>query len=136
MRYLLDTNACIRILNNSSRNLVERLRRHEPWEIGISSIVKAELIYGASKSSRTSENLSLLARFFEPFGSLPFDDESAEHYGAIRAELERAGIPIGPNDLFIAAAARAHGLILVSHNLREFLRVSGLEVEDWEEGSG
>jgi tRNA(fMet)-specific endonuclease VapC len=136
LRYLLDANACIRILNNSSLHLVERLRRHEPWEIGISSIVKAELIYGACKSSRVSENLDLLARFFEPLGSLPFDEVSAEHYGPIRAELERAGTPIGPNDLLIAAAARAHGLILVSHNLREFLRVSGLRVEDWEEGPG
>jgi len=136
LRYLLDANACIRILNNSSRNLVERLRRHEPSEIGISSIVKAELIYGARKSSRASENLELLARFFEPFASLPFDDSSAEHYGVIRAELERAGTPIGPNDLLIAATARAHGLILVSHNLREFLRVNGLKVEDWEDGPG
>jgi tRNA(fMet)-specific endonuclease VapC len=134
LRYLLDANACIRILNNSSCNLVERLRRHEPSEIGICSIVKAELIYGARKSSRASENLELLARFFEPFGSLPFDDTSAEHYGPIRAELERAGTPIGPNDLLIAATARAHVLILVSHNLKEFLRVDGLKVEDWEEG--
>lgn len=136
MRYLLDANACIRILNNSSRNLVERLRRHEPWEIGICSIVKAELTYGACRSSRVSENLGLLARFFEPFGSLPFDEVSAEHYGPIRAALEKAGTPIGSNDLLIAAAARAHGLILVTHNVKEFLRVSGLRVEDWEEAPG
>lgn len=134
MRYLLDANACIRILNNSSSNLVERLRRHQPSEIIVCSIVRAELIYGARKSSRVSENLELLARFFEPLGSLPFDDESAEHYGIIRTELERAGTPIGPNDLLIAATARAHGLVLVSHNLKEFRRVNGLKIEDWEEG--
>ncbi len=136
MRYLLDSNACIRILNNSSRNLVERLRRHEPSEIGISTVVRAELIHGAHRSARMQENLELLTRFFEPFASLPFDDESAEHYGAIRSQLERAGTPIGSNDLLIAATARAHGLILVSHNTREFLRVSGLKVEDWEDGPG
>jgi tRNA(fMet)-specific endonuclease VapC len=136
LRYLLDANACIRILNDSSSNLVERLRRHQPSEIVVCSIVRAELIYGARKSTRVSENLELLARFFEPLGSLPFDDASAEHYGTIRTELERAGTPIGPNDLLIAATARAHGLILVSHNLKEFRRVNGLKVEDWEEGPG
>lgn len=133
MRYLLDANACIRILNNSSPSLIERLRRHEPSKIGICSIVRAELIYGARKSSRATENRELLARFFGPFGRLPFDDSSAEQYGLIRAELERAGTPIGPNDLLIASTARAHDLILVSHNLKEFRRVSGLKVEDWEE---
>ena len=132
MRYLLDTNACIRILNNSSKPLVERLRQHEPSQIGLCSVVKAELLYGARRSSRVSENLDLLERFFEPFASLPFDDTSAEHYGRIRLHLERAGNLIGPNDLLIAATARAHGLVLVSHNTREFSRVDGLELEDWE----
>lgn len=132
MRYLLDTNACIRILNNSSQGLIERLRQHDPAQIGLCSVVKAELLYGARRSSRISENLDLLERFFEPFVSLPFDDASAEHYGTIRLALERAGQPIGPNDLLIAAIARAHGLVLISHNTREFSRVEGLALEDWE----
>ncbi len=131
--YLLDTNACIRILNNSSASLVTRLRQHMPEEIFLSSVVKAELIYGAHRSSRAADNLRLLRRFFEPFTSLPFDDSCADQYGSIRSELERAGTPIGPNDLIIAATAMTHDLVLVTNNVREFGRVAGLQIEDWEE---
>jgi tRNA(fMet)-specific endonuclease VapC len=130
--YLLDTNACIRILNNSSVPLLARLRRHNPEDIFLSSVVKAELIYGAYHSSRAADNLRLLQRFFEPFISLPFDDRCADQYGRIRSELERDGIPIGPNDLMIAATATAHDLILVTNNTREFGRVVELQIEDWE----
>jgi tRNA(fMet)-specific endonuclease VapC len=130
--YLLDTNACIRILNNSSGSLVARLQQHMPEEICLSSVVKAELIYGAHRSSRAANNLRLLRRFFEPFVSLPFDDHCADQYGLIRSELERAGTPIGPNDLIIAATALTHDLILVTNNVREFGRVVGLQIEDWE----
>ena len=132
--YLLDTNACIRILNNSSAPLVTRLRQYNPEEIYLSSVVKAELIFGAHRSSRAADNVRLLQRFFEPFISLPFDDRCADQYGRIRNELERAGTPIGPNDLMIAATATAHDLILVTNNTREFGRVVGLQIEDWEEG--
>lgn len=130
--YLLDTNACIRLLNNASESLVSRLRRHDPSEIRLSAVVKAELFYGARRSSRVSENLRLLHRFFAPFVCLPFDDRCAEHYGLIRADLEQVGTPIGPNDLMIAATARAHDLVLITHNTREFSRVIGLQLEDWE----
>lgn len=130
--YLLDTNACIRILNDSSASLAGRLRQHDPSDIRLCSVVKAELFYGARRSSRVSENLRLLQRFFAPFICLSFDDRCAEHYGLIRADLERAGTPIGPNDLMIAATARAYDLVLVTHNTREFSRVVGLQLEDWE----
>ena len=100
--------------------------------MAICQIVKAELIYGAYRSARREANLALLARFFSQFVSLPFDDASAEIYGRIRAELVRAGTPIGPNDLMIAAIALAHDAILVTHNVREFGRVEGLRFEDWE----
>src|SRR3990167_1680598 len=110
--YLLDTNACIRILNDSSASLAGRLRQHDPSDIRLCSVVKAELFYGARRSSRVSENLRLLQRFFAPFICLSFDDRCAEHYGLIRADLERAGTPIGPNDLMIAATARAYDLVL------------------------
>lgn len=130
--YLLDANACIRILNRTSEALVARLRQHEPFEIRLSSVVKAELLYGARRSARVQPNLELLQRFFEPFVCLPFDDLCAEHYGVIRADLEHAGSPIGANDLMIAATARAHDLVLVSHNTREFSRIVGLRLEDWE----
>lgn len=130
--YLLDTNACIRVVNNSSVTLIARLRRQRPDEIAICSIVKAELLYGAYKSSRLAQNLQVLDRFFEPFFSFPFDDNCVEIAGRIRAELDRAGTPIGPNDLLIAAIAIANGRTLVTANTREFGHVAGLKIENWE----
>lgn len=130
--YLLDSNACIRVLNGSSAALVERLNDVRPAAIRLSSVVKAELIYGARRSLRVTDNLRLLQRFFATFASVPFDDRCAEEAGLIRADLARGGTPIGPNDVLIAATARAHDAILVTHNVREFSRVVGLQVEDWE----
>jgi tRNA(fMet)-specific endonuclease VapC len=130
--YLLDTNACIRILNGTSPSLTERLRAVPRSQVRLSSAVKAELLYGARKSSRVSENLRLLERFFDTIASLPFDDRCAEEYGLLREELDRAGTPIGPNDFLIAATARAHRAVLVTHNVREFSRVADLRLEDWE----
>ena len=129
---LLDTNACIRVLNGTSTTLVARLRASRPSEIKLCSVVKAELLFGARKSSDPARNLRLLERFFEPFESLPLDDACAAAYGAIRYELERSGLPIGANDLLIAATAVAHDAVLVTHNVREFSRVPGLRLEDWE----
>jgi tRNA(fMet)-specific endonuclease VapC len=130
--YLLDTNACIRILNGTSPALAERLRFIPRTRVRLSSVVKAELLYGARKSGRVAENLRLLDRFFETIASLPFDDRCAEEYGVLREELERAGTLIGPNDLLIAASARAHGAVLVTNNIREFSRVPDLRIDDWE----
>jgi len=130
--YLLDANACIRILNGSSERLASRLRDTPLSLVRIPSIVKAELIYGARRGSQAAANLRLLARFFATLVSVPFDDACAEQYGIIRNEIERAGTPIGPNDLLIAATARAHDFVLVTHNTREFSRVAGLQLEDWE----
>lgn len=130
--YLLDTNACIRILNNTSPALISRLRQHRPSEVHLCSVVKGELLYGARKSARPAQNLRLLREFFEPFPSMPFDDLCAEHYGTIRSDLHRSGTPIGPHDLMIAATALAKDLVLVTHNVGEFSRVVGLRLEDWE----
>ena len=130
--YLLDTNGCIQALNNSSAALVDRLRTEDPAMIRLSSITKAELLYGARHSTRPAANLRLLERFFAPFMSLPFDDRCAEHYAALRADLVARGRLIGANDMLIAATARAHDLILVTHNTREFSRIVGLQLEDWE----
>jgi tRNA(fMet)-specific endonuclease VapC len=130
--YLLDSNVCIRILNGSSERLASRLRETPLSLVRIPSIVKAELIYGARRGSQAAANLRLLARFFATLVSVPFDDACAEQYGIIRNEVERTGTPIGPNDLLIAATARAHDFVLVTHNTREFSRVAGLQVEDWE----
>jgi tRNA(fMet)-specific endonuclease VapC len=130
--FLLDTNACIRILNGSSPPLAARLQATNPAEVRLCAVVKAELLYGARKSARVNDNFRLLRRFFGPLISLPFDDRCAEEAGLIRLDLERSGRPIGPNDLLIAAIARAHDLVLVTHNSREFGRIPGLQLEDWE----
>jgi tRNA(fMet)-specific endonuclease VapC len=130
--YLLDTNVCIAILNRSSPSLLDHVRLHSPGEFGLSSVVKAELLFGARRSTKVQENLEVLARFFSPFRTFPFDDLCAEHYGWIRADLWRSGEPIGPNDLLIAATARASDLTLVTHNTGEFSRVIGLRLEDWQ----
>ena len=95
-------------------------------------MVKAELLYGARRSQRIEANLQLLKTFFAPLQSLPFDDDCAEYYGRIHADLLTQGKPIGPNDTLIAAIARAHGATLITHNSSEFSRVAGLRLEDWE----
>ena len=130
--FLLDTNACIKILNDTSSALVARVRSLHPSELQLSTVVKAELLYGARKSAKPAENLRVLAKFFEPFRSIAFDDACSEQYGLIRAELERFGIPIGPYDMMIAATAIAHEVTLVTHNTSEFSRVPGLKWDDWE----
>ena len=94
--------------------------------------MKGELYFGAFKSTRCDENLALLDELNKGFCSLPFDGNAARHFGRIRAELTKAGTPIGPYDFQIAAIALSHSLILVTHNTREFSRVTGLNLEDWE----
>ena len=132
MTYLLDTNTCIRYINGQSEGIRARLEATPPWEIVVCSIVKAEIFFGAFKSEQRDRNLLNASRFLERFKSLSFDDAAARVYGEIRADLETRGKPIGPNDLLIAAIARYNGVAVVTHNLREFLRVDGLKCEDWE----
>ncbi len=130
--YLLDTNACIRLLKGDSPALIARLREHDPRELRLCAITKAELLYGARHSHQVERNLERLAAFFAPFLSLPFDDRCAEHYGRIRADLALRGTPIGSADLCIAAIAYSNDLVLVTHTTKEFSRVLGLRLEDWE----
>jgi tRNA(fMet)-specific endonuclease VapC len=121
VRYLLDTNVCIRYLNGRSVAIRERLRTTRVADIAVCSVVKAE------------QSLARQQQFLNLFVSLPFDDAAALIYGHIRADLAVSGTPIGPNDLQIASIARANSLILVTHNTGEFSRVDGLQIEDWEE---
>jgi tRNA(fMet)-specific endonuclease VapC len=130
--FLIDTNACIRFLNRSSSKLVTRMRDCHPSQILLSSIVKAELVFGAYKSDRTAENLRVLNRFFQPLVSIPFDERCLDSYGRIRSDLVSSGDTIGPHDLLIAATAIAHSLTLVTNNQGEFSRVPGLDLVDWE----
>ena len=130
--YLLDTNVCIHILNQRSDPIERRFRENSPDDIALCSVVKAELLYGARRSRRVQENLAVLSVFFSPLRSLPFTDRCAEEAGQIRADLAAQGTPIGPNDLLIAATARAHDATLVTHNSREFARIANLRWVDWE----
>jgi len=130
--FILDSNVCIRLLNQTHVEIAERFHRYPPNEIAICSIVKAELLYGAQRSRRVEENLHVLRVFFAPLADLPFDDRCAEEAAQIRADLAAQGKPIGPHDILIAATARAHDAVLVTHNIGEFARVTGPRLEDWE----
>jgi len=132
MKYLLDTNTCIRYLNRRSIAVVNRLHKTPESEIAVCSIVKAELYFGAMKSQNPELTIRNQRVFITRFTSLPFDDTAAEFYGQIRADLAQKGTLIGGNDLMIAAIALANGLILITHNTREFGRVTNLQIEDWE----
>ena len=133
MRYLLDSNVCILYINGRSRSIAHKLKVTPLDQIAVCSIVKAELYYGARRSHNPETTRAGQETFLSLFPSLSFDDAAADYYSQIRAELARQGTPIGPNDLMIAAIALANDLTLVTHNTREFSRVSDLHFEDWEE---
>jgi tRNA(fMet)-specific endonuclease VapC len=132
MRYLLDTNVCVMYLNGRSISVRDRLHSISIEEMAVCSVVKAELFYGAMRSNNPTRTLKRQQDFLVSFASLPFDDEAAIICGQIRARLASAGTPIGVCDLLIAAIALTNNLIIVTHNTREFGRVDGLLVEDWE----
>lgn len=132
MKYLLDTNTCIRYLNGRSETIKNNLLTTQPKDIVLCSVVKAELFYGVEKSQQVERNVQRIRRFVSQFVSLPFDDQASETYAKIRSQLEIIGTPIGPNDLLIAAIAVTRDLILVTHNTSEFERVENLRLEDWE----
>ncbi|HIK03477.1 MAG TPA: type II toxin-antitoxin system VapC family toxin [Trichormus sp. M33_DOE_039] len=131
MKYLLDTNVCVKYLNEDSI-IRRRLESCDLEDIVVCSIVKLELFYGAMRSDNPNQVWAKVKRFLEVFISLPLDDISALNAGKIRAQLANLGTPIGYNDLLIAAIAISHDLILVTHNTKEFARVEGLKLEDWE----
>lgn len=134
MNFLLDTNICVFVIRQKPEVVVQRFQRHQPGEIGISTVTLAELRYGADKSSNPPENHSALNGFLAPLEIVEFDAEAAEYYGKARTDLELRGIPIGPLDMIIAAHALCLGVPLVTNNMREFSRVTGLAVEDWSAG--
>ena len=130
LRYMLDTNIVIYVLK---RRPVEALSTFNAnaGRMAISSITLAELLHGAEKSSRVSENLSAVEDFCSRLEVLPYGARAVQHYGAIRAALEKLGQPIGVNDLHIAGHARSEGLVLVTNNTSEFERVPALALENW-----
>ena len=129
MRYLLDANAVIALLNDTTSPIARRIRRYAPRDIGISAVVLHELYYGAFKSQRIEKNVARVDALQLPV--LEFDQEDARQAGEIRSHLTLKGTPIGPYDVLIAGQAKARKLTLVTHNTTEFQRVSGLRVEDW-----
>lgn len=132
-RYLLDTNICIYALSGRYPEVRKYLDSRPPGEAIISTIVLGELEYGIAKSKHPHDAHQRLAAFINLIAVHPLPLEAGRHYGEIRAELESQGTPIGANDLWIAAHARAAELTLITHNVNEFNRVPKLHVEDWSE---
>ena len=130
LRYLLDTNIVIYVLKRRPVEVLSTFNTNAT-RMAISSVTLAELFHGAEKSSRVSENLAAIEDFCSRLAVLPYGPKAAQHYGAIRAALEKLGQPIGVNDMHIAAHARSEGLVLVTNNMGEFARVPALELENW-----
>ena len=131
LRYMLDTDTCIYIMNDRSQRAFMELTRHDRDEVCVSAVTAAELCYGNRKSQKVDFNFKRLWRFLDVVQVKDFDKAAAQEYGKLRAELEKRGEKIGANDMLIAAHANSLDLTLVTHNVREFARVPGLEVADW-----
>ena len=130
LRYLLDTNLCIRVLRDRPQAVRERFNA-EADGLCTSTIVLSELLHGAAKSDRPEHHRGRVEHFAARLEVLSFDEAAAHHTADIRASLERRGQPIGGYDLLIAGHARSRGLTVVTGNLAEFSRVEGLRCEDW-----
>jgi len=129
-QFLLDSDVVIGFLNGTAPAVRDWLLALAPGEATLCSVVQAELLYGARASARVDDNLARLHELFDTYESLPFDVAAAAHYGVVRAQLRRAGTPIGGNDMMIAAIALAHDLAVATGNGREYRRVTGLRVVD------
>ena len=130
---MLDTNICIYLIKNKPECVLKRLKEHEYSEICISSVTYAELVHGVEKSQAVEKNRLALAILLANIEIMNFDTLAAEEYGKIRAELEKSGTPIGPMDMMIAGHAKSLGYTIVTNNTKEFMRVSGLLIENWAE---
>lgn len=131
MRFMLDTNSCVDLIRQRDDRILRRMKRHRPEDLCVSSVTLSELEYGAAKSANPGKNRLALAEFMTPLSVMPYDDAVAPVYGRVRADLERAGTPIGPLDTMIAAHALALGMTVVTDNEQEFSRVVGLKVQNW-----
>lgn len=130
LKYLLDTNIVIYVLKRRPKEVLDIFNANAS-RMAISSITLSELMYGAEKSLNTDKNLEAVEEFVSHLEVLPYDAKASQHYGQIKAALEKKGQIIGENDINIAAHAISHGLILVSNNVREFKRVPNLALENW-----
>ncbi|MES2584976.1 MAG: type II toxin-antitoxin system VapC family toxin [Pseudomonadota bacterium] len=130
LKYLLDTNIVIYVIKRKPLSALQRFNTHA-GHMAISSITLAELLHGAEKSTAPAQTLAVVEDFCSRLEVLTYGPKAAQHYGSIRASLEKIGKPIGVNDIHIAAHARSEGLTLVTNNLREFERVPALQLENW-----
>ena len=131
MKYLIDTNICIYIMNKRPAEVIKKFKKFDLGEIGISTITISELEYGVAKSTHREKNQQRLKEFIAPLEILTYNEIAAKTYGDIRFQLEKRGQPIGPLDLLIAAHALSHNLILATNNDKEFKRIKKLKVENW-----
>ena len=131
MKLMLDTNICIYIIKQQPVTVLKRFLEYQIGDIGISSITLSELRYGVAKSTHQEKNTKALDEFITPLEVVSFDEEAAHIYGKIRADLEKAGTPIGAMDMLIAAHAVSLGIPLVTNNTREFVRIPILNIIDW-----
>ena len=131
MKYFLDTNIIIYALKNPNEALIRHFRSVPARAIAVPSVVLCEIEYGAQKCADYSATIEKYNRFTDAFEMVPCSREAVNAYGLIRAGLEKAGTPIGPNDTMIAAIVLAEGGVLVTNNEREFSRVPGLQIENW-----
>ncbi len=131
LRYMLDTNFCIRVLRDRPQGLRARFNANAE-ALCLSDVVLYELLYGAECSNDAPRIRREVEHFSARLTVLPFDSEAAAHTAEIRGDLERRGSVIGPYDLMIAGHSRSRGLVVVTGNLGEFQRVQGLRCEDWQ----
>jgi tRNA(fMet)-specific endonuclease VapC len=131
MKYMLDTNTCIYIIKRKPIDIIERFKKIEISQVGISSITLSELLYGVSKSSEPAQNQMALAQFLAPLEIPAYGDDAVQYYGSSRAFLEKQGTPVGSLDLLIAAHALSLDCILVTNNEKEFNRIPNLKMDNW-----
>jgi len=132
MKYLLDTNICIYIINEKAEKVLRKFEQYPVYEFGISSITHAELQYGIERSKNKNTNQDALDEFLLPLTILPFHGKKlVTCYGEIRASLESKGKTIGPLDMLIAAHALSLDLTIISNNIKEFSRIPNLKCENW-----
>ncbi len=131
--YFLDTNICIYLLNNRHPSVRQKLSSLSTQDVFLSSIVAAELNFGACNSTMRTANLARLSAFLASFSILPFGENEAEVYGEIRTQLRQHGRPIGHADTLIAAHALGQNFVLVTNNVKQFQNVADLKTENWVE---
>ena len=131
IKYLIDTNICIYIMNKRPIGIIHKFKQFEVGEIGVSTITVSELQYGVVKSKNRKLNKQRVEDFLSPLEIIPYDEIAANTYGDIRNKLEKRGESIGPLDMLIAAHALSRNLVLITNNEKEFKQVKNLKVKNW-----